>query len=83
MAATIAHQYTTVTSNKRIVTAKLTSTTTADTFVTGLGYVEFFTITPATTGLSGIYATESSGTITLTYTGGSGAETFYIMAMGS
>lgn len=81
--ATVSSYQTDVTHSRRTVYAKLTSVTTADTFVTGLSNVEFYTATLATAGLSALVVTESSGTLTFAYTGGSGVETLYVMAVGS
>jgi hypothetical protein len=81
MAITATYYNTTNTSNKRIVTATLTSTASGDTWATGLGEVDAVVVTPQTSASTNEYVTVSAGTLTITYTGASGV--FYVIAIGA
>ena len=71
---------TTFTSNKRVILAKVTAAATGDTWVSGLKRIEHIHLTP-TADAGDVFASESSGTVTIGYDGG-GAKTFYLTVIG-
>lgn len=84
--ATVSDYRTTNTSNMRLVLIKLTSCTSAQTVVSGLTNIVSMWGTFGSTASTpyGLELTESAGTITFTYAGGSaGNDTIYLCAIGS
>ena len=84
--ATVASHDTTNTSNMRMVIFKLTSCTSAQTVVSGLTNIVAMWGTFGSTASTpyALELTESAGTITFTYAGGSaGNDTIYLFAIGS